>query len=98
MTRVVARVSTVLITGAVMLLSACKERDLFGPRAELIETVPAFAGLPRLDCTVNVVAKNMSCTSPAIATPKGVQADRIYGGQDVAVKLTSSGTSYNSGT
>lgn len=50
-------------------------------------------GLTRLNCTVTVASGTLTCSPSRPAS--GASLDRIYGGQDTYVKLTSSGTAYD---
>jgi hypothetical protein len=78
------------------LLAACRE----------VATAPLTAPAPRSDtrlaavCTMRVAERSLSCASaPAPASGAGgANLDRIIGGQDVYVKLASSGTAYDAGT
>ncbi|MBV9108082.1 MAG: hypothetical protein JO306_01590, partial [Gemmatimonadetes bacterium] len=75
-----------------MLLAACTDRQVLptasGP------TLPATA-VGALTCSVDVKAQTLTCAS---ARPSGPRGDKIIGKQDVYVKLSSSGTSWDSGT
>jgi hypothetical protein len=73
------------------LACACADRDALLPKRP---TAPSAAAA--LECTVVVATQQMHCGSLS-ATPSGVRAD-IVGGQDVYVKMASSGTAYDSGT
>jgi hypothetical protein len=76
---------------ALVLLAACSDRTVL-PTAP---PEPPALTLGQLACTVQVRAQTVSCAEVAPATPSGVHGDRIIGGQDVYVKLASSGTSYD---
>ena len=77
---------------ALVLLAACTDRQVLptasGP------TLPATA-VGALTCSVDVKAQTLSCAS---VRPSGPRGDKIIGKQDVYVKLSSSGTTYDSGT
>ncbi|HSU18026.1 hypothetical protein [Longimicrobium sp.] len=74
-----------------MLLAACTDRLL--PTAAAPALPAGTVG--QVTCSVNVPAQTMSCTSVKPAGPRG---DRIIGKQDVYVKLSSSGTTWDAGT
>jgi hypothetical protein len=75
-----------------LLAAACTDRTL---------TLPAEAPAPQAvrvaECRVDVAAQTMVCTA---TRPAGTaaRADKFLGNQDVYVRLSSSGTSYDSGT
>lgn len=77
---------------ALVLLAACTDRQVLptasGP------TVPATS-VGAVTCSVNVKEQTLSCATAHGSGPRG---DKLIGGQDVYVKLSSSGTSYDSGT
>ena len=58
--------------------------------------VPDARALPALQCTVNVVSASLSCAPVEQGTP-GVSTNRIVGGQNTYVKLSSSGSTYDAG-
>jgi len=76
-----------------LLAAACTDRTL---------TLPAEAPVPEAvkvaECRVEVAAQTMVCTATRPATGSGVRAERNLGGQEVNVRLASSGTSYDAGT
>jgi hypothetical protein len=79
----------------VLVAAACTD-DPVAPR-----TPDAAAGQTAFaECQVDVHARTLICSQPRVApaTPNGVRADVTLGGQDVYVKMASSGTSYDSGT
>jgi len=76
------------------LAAACSDRNPVGPGP--VPPEPA-ATLAKLACRVDVAQGRMEC-APATTTSGAVQADMIIGGQDLYVKLASSGTSYDGGT
>ncbi|HEX8905726.1 MAG TPA: hypothetical protein VF771_12820, partial [Longimicrobiaceae bacterium] len=80
---------------ALVLLCACTDRVL--PTAPPAEP-PAPPAMAQLACTVAVRDGTMSCEPIAPAAPSAAKGDRIIGGQDVYVRITTSGTSYDSGT
>jgi hypothetical protein len=76
-------------------LGACTDGT---PLSPTIEPGPT-AGLPALQCVVDVPSETMTCTVPTPEqTRLSVAANRLVGGQDVLVKLSSSGTGYDEGT
>ncbi|MDB4948602.1 MAG: large protein [Gemmatimonadetes bacterium] len=77
----------------VLLAAACTDAVLPAPPV-------APAGMAMAVCVVNVPAATFACTDPRVARAgaPGVHADRILGGQDVYVRLASSGTAYDAGT
>ncbi len=89
--------SIAAITAVAMTVSAC--RDLTRPSATPV--VPKGPmGQKSLLCNVSVKTKELSCSDVPTTTnlPSAVRASRIVGGQDMYVKLSSSGTSYDAGT
>lgn len=74
-------------------LGACTDRQLVLPAAQLPDAPNPVAAV---SCRVNVRDNLMECTRDAL--PGGARGDKLLGGQDVYVKLSSSGTSYDSGT
>jgi len=78
-----------------LLAAACTDRTL---------TLPAEAPVPEAvkvaECRVDVAAETMVCTAtrPAGGGGGAARADKFLGWQDVYVRLTSSGTSYDAGT
>ena len=85
------------LVAAVLALGACTDRQLVLPSAQL----PASSNpVAAVSCRVNVPEKLMECVRGAVPGLNGQAArgDKYLGGQDVYVKLTSSGTSYDSGT
>jgi hypothetical protein len=82
---------------ALALLGGCVDRALTAPGSQ----TPAPDALPVARCTVVVASRSLTCSDahgaePALAS--AASADRIIGGQDTYVRLTSSGTAYDSGT
>lgn len=77
-----------------LLASACVDRNPLSPDG----TLPAPEPLATLQCHVTVATGLMACGTPVSTSPDGARTDRILGGQDVYVKLASSGTSYDGGT
>ena len=60
--------------------------------------VPAV-GIPAMSCEVDVQGQAMTCTSAdPVSRNQAAVANRLLGGQDVYVKLTNVGGSYNAGT
>jgi hypothetical protein len=80
-----------LLPAAVLLLAACADA------APLLPPRPAEPDAARqaMECRVSVAQARMEC-APA-SPPGGPSADRMVGGQDVYVKLASSGTAYDAG-
>jgi hypothetical protein len=76
------------------LLGACRE----------VATAPVTAPTPHRDpnlaavCTMNVAGRSLSCAPAASPSSSGASFDRILGGQDTYVRLSSSGTAYDAGT
>lgn len=81
-------VAALLLTFA----AACSDRTLTGP-AE----APAPA-MSLTQCRVNVPAQTMTCAPVASPGGSAARGDRILGGQEVYVKLASSGTAWDAGT
>jgi hypothetical protein len=81
-----------LAAALLLLASACVDRNPMSPEG----TLPAPEPLATIQCQVTVATGRMSCAQQAPATG-GARAN-IIGGQEIYVKLTSSGTSYDSGT
>lgn len=68
------------------------------PLSPAIEKLPVVA-MPALQCEVDVKAEALACTAPTAAEAnRSIAANRMVGGQDVYVKLTSSGVTYDAGT
>jgi hypothetical protein len=85
------RLSRAVALAAVALAAACTDHHPVAPGLE----PPDGASLSRLECTVAVAARSMTC---APAAPGGVRVDRLLGGQNLYVLLASSGTGYDPGT
>jgi hypothetical protein len=77
---------------ALVLLAACTDRQVLPTAAG---PTPPAGSVGMVTCSVNVKEQTMSCSTARASGPRG---DRIIGGQDVYVKLSSSGTTYDSGT
>ncbi len=75
-----------------LLASACVDRNPLSPDRAL----PAPAPLASIQCQVTVATGQMSCTRQAPAP--GAARANIIGGQEIYLKLASSGTSYDGGT
>ncbi|HYH78874.1 MAG TPA: hypothetical protein VEX86_03735, partial [Longimicrobium sp.] len=73
--------------------AACTDRTLTLPAT----AEPAPQAVRVAECRVDVAAQTMVCTAPRPAGT-AARADILLGGQDVYVRLSSSGTSYDSGT
>lgn len=74
----------------VWLVAACTDS---GPTAP---TTPDFQ--VAITCVASVTAQTVTCDSPRPAPPPGMQLEVTLGGQNTYVLLTSSATTYNSGT
>jgi len=75
------------------LLAACADRSLTLP------AVPAApAPMAAAECTVSVADASMVCTDARRPSGSGARADKILGGQEVYVRLTSTSGVYDSGT
>lgn len=73
------------------LASACTDSPVLpGP-------VPDARGLPALQCTADVVTASLSCAPVAPAGQGGISPNRIVGGQDTYVRLSSSRSEYDAG-
>lgn len=79
-----------LAAALLLLASACVDRNPLSPDG----TLPAPASRATLQCQVTVATGTMTCAQQAPATTGGVRAN-VIGGQEINVKLTSSGTSYD---
>jgi hypothetical protein len=77
---------------ALVLLAACTDRSVLPTGTS---PVPPAGTVGQLTCSVDVREQTMSCSSVTSAGPRG---DRIIGKQDVYVKLSSSGTTWDAGT
>lgn len=75
---------------ALVLLAACSDDATLPTQA-----APSLA---QLACAVDVHAQTLSCASVNAWGHAGARGDRIIGGQDVYVKLSSSGTAYDGET
>jgi hypothetical protein len=81
-----------LAAALLLLATACVDRNPVGPGP----TIPdPSSSQTRITCRVEVASGTMSCAQPTPET--GGARGNIIGGQDVWVKLTSSGTSYDDG-
>ncbi len=86
-----------LLSATFPVLAACYESTPTLPRP----VTPDLSALPSARCHVDVAQRSLTCEAISRTTsplPPSVLADRIVGGQDVYVKLVSSGTAYNGGT
>jgi len=78
------------VVAAALLLSACTENPVTVTPPEPLPVLSA------MQCVVRVASEEMTCT---VARPSSnANLDILYGGQDVYVKMSSSGVSYDSGT
>jgi hypothetical protein len=79
-----------------LLLVAC-DRSTAPEVGKLEPDLPDGAVL--MQCVADVRAGQIHCeTPPPPPTPSGLHSDRIVGGQDLYVQLSSAGTSYDAGT
>lgn len=78
---------------ALPLLAACADRTLTLP----VATPAAPAPIAAAECTVSVKEATMVCTD-ARRPASGARGDKIVGGQEVYVRLTSTPGVYDSGT
>jgi hypothetical protein len=82
---------------AIALLTGCVDRALTAPGSP----APAPDDRSVTRCTVAVSSRTVTCSGPqadASGLSTAASADRILGGQDVYVRLSSSGTAYDAGT
>ena len=77
----------------VVFAAACADRHPTAPTPQA-----PLEPLAKLQCTVSVARQVMACSQLSDGAAGGASYDRIVGGQDVYVRLSSSGTSYDSGT
>ena len=77
---------------ALPLLAACADRSLTLPAPPVVPAEPAATLL----CTVNVPEQEMSCTP--VSQEGAARGNKLLGGQEKYIRLTSSGTAYNAGT
>jgi hypothetical protein len=88
------------IAAAGLFLSACSEKSVFAPEPEApppVETVESHT-LARLHCSVSVGQQSMSCAAAPISSGLSANSGTIViGGQEMYVKLASSGTAYDGG-
>ncbi|HEU4560125.1 MAG TPA: hypothetical protein VFS20_19905 [Longimicrobium sp.] len=75
------------------LLAACTDRSPLLP----VVSTPAER-VAAAECTVNVREQSVVCVDVRPAGSSAVRADRILGGQDTYVRLTSSNTTYDGDT
>ncbi len=77
-------------------MSACE--DATGVQSKVVKPAPVMKS--SFTCVVTVASRDMSCseTSEDASSSSGVRANRIIGGQDIYIKLASSGTAYDVGT
>jgi hypothetical protein len=77
--------------------AACTDRHVLAPETPPPGQPPA--PLAQLECRVDVRQAVLTCSpvTQSLDLPGGIRGE-IVGGQDVYVKITSSGTSYDSGT
>ncbi|HET6232627.1 MAG TPA: hypothetical protein VFE05_21305 [Longimicrobiaceae bacterium] len=78
-----------------VLACACSDRDAILPSP----AAQPGSSLVRIECSVTVATRQMACApAPASAGAVAARGNKIVGGQETYVKLSSSGTSYDSGT
>jgi WD40-like Beta Propeller Repeat len=80
---------------ALLVFATACERDPGPVLSEAGHAPPPAAQVAALRCSASVHAQTVSCAD-APASPGGARANRIVGGQNVDVKLTSSGVAYDS--
>jgi len=89
--------SRIAAASLIALLAACTEST--APTAPDIRQPGIPANTASAVCTVDVKALSLTCTEAKAAAPaSGLKQAIVFGGQDLYVKLTSSGTSYDGGT
>jgi hypothetical protein len=76
-----------------VLAAACTDGN---PMSPVVEPTPLEAAA--LQCVVDVQSAGMSCTVQDPTAGQGVSVDRMVGNQDVYMKLTNVGGSYDLGT
>ena len=89
-----------LAVGGILLIGACDRTPLdsaAGPGQPTGGDGVVPAAVLLLECSMDVRAAEMTCGSVEPRLPEGLNANRIVGGQDLYVKLTSSGTAYDAG-
>lgn len=77
----------------VLLAAACADRHPTAPTPQA-----PLEPLAKLQCTVSTSRQVMACSQISDGSAGGASFERIVGGQDVYVRLSSSGTSYDAGT
>ena len=93
------KVRSILLPVILGVLAGCSEKEVLGSYPVQPEPLPQLPqGAVLLTCRVDVPTSEMSCAEPALPALPGASADRVIGEQDVYVKLSSSGTSYDAGT
>ncbi|HLM67431.1 MAG TPA: hypothetical protein VK358_07890, partial [Longimicrobium sp.] len=77
-----------------MLSAACVDGT---PLSPTIQDAPVVA-IPAMQCLVDVEREQVTCTPPDPAQSQlAIAANRMIGGQDVYVRLSNSGNSYDAG-
>lgn len=79
---------------AMLVLASCSDDLITAPQKEQVFSAPG----KYLSCSVQVAEAEMTCEDWTEGRPSGLRSALIIGGQDLYVRLTSSGTSYDSGT
>ncbi len=89
-----ARARRMAVAAALLpLLAACTDRN---PLLPVMPTAPE--PVAAAECTVNVREQSVVCVNVRPAGSSAVRADKILGGQDPYVRLTSSNTTNDGGT
>jgi len=86
-----------VLAGTIGLLAACSERSISAPTPTPTPD-PDAPSATALRCSVHVPTASMTCEEPARRPMPGGLAAKILGGQDIYVRLTSTGTSYSPAT
>lgn len=90
-----ARYRPAVIAAAIFALSGCADGS---PLAPEVTPAPLPADAAVLQCVADVAAEEIVCERPTPPRSSGPSLDLLVGGQDLYVRLTSSGTSYDEGT
>lgn len=87
--------SMALVAVVACAMSACE--DATGVQSKVVKPPPVMKS--SFTCVVTVASQDMNCSETSDgASSSGVRANRIIGGQDIYIKLASSGTAYDAGT
>lgn len=90
-----------ILAGIGSLVACSQDAIVVAPKTATAPAVPADTTRYRvqaLDCTASVRLRAVSCTSSPATGATAARGDRIVGGQDIYVRLASTGTSYDAGT